>query len=264
MQQDSFAKVNVFFKVTGKKGGYHTLFSRFCKVSSLFDTLVWEQQPKDSGFCVDFHASFLTNAQLRDLAADNTILKAYRALLPHLDDSQKKQLASVRVVVHKKIPLGSGLGGGSSNAACFLQLAARALSLSLEPAVLHNIAASVGSDVSFFMYEGMSANVSGIGEIVQAFAENTPDFEVFTPPIFCSTPNVYAHYSREVLPNNPFAPQYLQWAERKSVEILHSHSLLECNDLAQSAFALYPALREYAQDGWFLSGSGSSFFRLKQ
>ncbi|MDE7317940.1 MAG: 4-(cytidine 5'-diphospho)-2-C-methyl-D-erythritol kinase [Helicobacter sp.] len=264
MQQDSFAKVNVFFKITGKKGGYHTLFSRFCKVSSLFDTLSWEQQPRSSGFAVKFCAPFLSHEQTQALAEDSTIHKACRALMPHLNDAQKSQLASTTIVVEKKIPLGSGLGGGSSNAACFLQLAVRALSLSLEPNVLQAIAASVGSDVSFFMHEGMSANVSGIGECVQNFAEDTPQFEVLTPPIFCSTPDVYAHYSREILPHNPFLPKYLQWGECMSVEILHAHSLLECNDLAQSAFVLYPALREYAQDGWFLSGSGSSFFRLKQ
>ena len=264
MQQDSFAKVNVFFKVTGKKGGYHTLFSRFCKVSSLFDTLFWEQKPDSSGFAVRFRAPFLSHEQAQALAQDSTIHKAYRALLPHLSDTQKKQLESTTIVVEKRIPLGSGLGGGSSNAACFLQLAARALNLALAPNALHSVAASVGSDVSFFMHEGMSANVSGIGEIVQSFAEETPQFEVFTPSIFCSTPDVYAHYSREILPHNPFSPEYLQWGERTSTEILRSHSLLECNDLAQSAFALYPALREYAQDGWFLSGSGSSFFRLKR
>lgn len=261
MQQDSFAKINVFLKITGRKGGLHSLFSRFCRVSNLFDVLSWTKKPLASGFSVRFESTFLSHEQCRSLSHNNTILKTYQLLLPYLSQEQRSILEYTEIVVDKNIPLGSGLGGGSSNAAAFLKLIQHVLELRIDIKILHTIATQVGSDVPFFIYDWTSANVSGVGDEVSEFREVLPEIEILTPPISCLTPDVYAHYSQEFF-THLSAESHQHLASMLSVDIVRKYNLMELNDLAKSVFALYPRMLEYAEDGWFLSGSGSSFFRL--
>ncbi|RAX58121.1 4-(cytidine 5'-diphospho)-2-C-methyl-D-erythritol kinase [Helicobacter monodelphidis] len=260
MEWDSFAKVNIFLKITGKnQEGYHLLFSRFLRVDSLFDTLSLREGAKE--FCVSFEGS----GDFVQLSKKNTIQTAKEALEPFLSVAQKEALNHLHIHIFKRIPMGSGLAGGSSNGATFMRMVQEYLNIQLEESVWIQIAKKVGADVPFFWSRLESANVQGIGEILEPFTEEVPELEIYTPPVFCNTANVYRHYSEYFLPKQVFDTHLLQtWGNKKSEEILNGFSdLFELNDLARSAFSLYEELEDYREDGYFFSGSGSSFFRLK-
>ena len=104
-------------------------------------------------------------------AADNLVSKA-------LDLVGRR--AAVRL--HKRIPAGAGLGGGSSDAAAVLRWAG------FEDA---DAAAGIGADVAFCL-RGGRARVSGIGEVVELLSFEPRTYTLLTPPFGCSTPAVYA------------------------------------------------------------------------
>jgi len=86
------------------------------------------------------------------------------------------------VRLHKRIPAGAGLGGGSSDAAAVLRWAGYDDEVG---------AASIGADVAFCL-RGGRARVRGIGEIIEPLLFEARTFTLLTPPIGCSTPEVYA------------------------------------------------------------------------
>lgn len=251
----AFAKVNIFLKITGKRGNYHEIFSRFMKLPHLYDELSFESK-KEPGFVLygDFGCE----------TKDNTIYKAYKALLEATDsDALAKLIETYAVRVDKRIPSFAGLGGGSSDAATFLKMCNNTLDLGLSLNELAKIGSRVGADVPFFIYDYKSANVSGIGEIVEKFDEECLDIETITPPIEISTPKVYQtfreHFYKELSPD-----EYGRLSVMPSKEILKNYSISNANDLFEPALHLHSNLKKSYKKGWFFSGSGSSFFRLKE
>lgn len=91
---------------------------------------------------------------------------------------------SAHVVVHKRIPAGAGLGGGSSDAAAVLWWAGRT-----DP----HEAAGLGADVPFCL-RGGRARVRGIGEELQPLEFQARTVTLYTPPLHCSTPQVYRRW----------------------------------------------------------------------
>lgn len=249
----AFAKVNIFLKITGKRGDYHTISSRFLRVSSLYDTLWFE--PKST---LDFEIRGHFNCDI----GSNTIYKAYKYLLAAThSDALCTFMEKNAICVEKRIPSFAGLGGGSSDAATYLQMCNERLELGLCIEELADIGANVGADVPFFVYGCESANVSGIGEVVDPFIEPLLELEIDTPSIEISTPAVYRYY-REYL-YNPISDHEAKRLESlTSKEIILSMDPKEANDLYPAALALHEQLHE--KEGWFFSGSGSSFFRLKE
>ena len=247
------AKVNIFLKITGIRDNYHTLASRFMIVENLYDQLWFEEKP--------FSKQFIIDGMFDCTTEQNTIYKAYKALLESLNDPKIKEFFYThKVVVKKAIPAFAGLGGGSSDAATFLAMLNERLDLSLEKEQLATIGLKVGADVPFFVYGYKSANVSGIGEIVEEFQEESFLVETITPPVKISTPAVYKKYRSDYFaPITKEQEQHLFLTSSK--EILQQMSLEEANDLFAPALALYPQLQQYKKAGWFFSGSGSSFFK---
>ncbi len=253
MTHKAFAKVNIFLKINGTRNQYHTLVSRFMRVESLYDEL--EFVPNRSG-------EFLIEGDFGCLTRQNTIYKAYKALV---DKTKSDALVAFfkdnGVGVEKRIPAFAGLGGGSSDAATFLHMCNEKLSLGLGREELVEVGLQVGADVPFFLYNYKSANVTGIGEVVEKFDEEVLDIETFTPKIEISTPAVYKEYR-----TNFFAPvsreEQKRWLALSSKDVLRQYDALQANDLFAPALKLYPELERYAKEGWFFSGSGSSFFRV--
>lgn len=250
IRRRAYAKVNVFLKITGKRGEYHTLTSRFMRVGNLFDTLWFEPKPTP-----EFEIRGNFDCDVRS----NTIYKAYKYLLAATrSDNLSSFMETHAVCVDKNIPSFAGLGGGSSDAATFLRMANEELELGLTLDQLADIGANVGADVPFFIYDYPSANVRGIGEIVERYDEPPIDFEVVTPDIRISTPAVYRYYRDHLYA--PIGPDEAARLESTpSREILASITPEEANDLYKAARGAYPELEE--KEGWFFSGSGSSFFR---
>lgn len=260
----SYAKINLFLKIVGKTNvngiNYHLLQSRFMKVSNLYDTLFFDWNAQSFEIVGCFGCSM----------EQNTIYKAYDLLKPYLREWQNKALKHLKVCVDKKIPSGGGLGGGSSNAACFLQVVNQELKLNLDWQTLMNLGAQVGSDVPFFLSGLEIANVEGRGEIIESCnkGKESQDFapfevEIVTPKIHCETAKVFKKYSDSFYKEAKIQQTKAQnWLKISNQEILQK-SAFENNDLFVAVLALYPKLESYVKEGLFLSGSGSCFWCKK-
>ncbi len=254
----AYAKVNIFLKITGIRGNYHEIISRFMRVDSLYDELSFVAKSGSDDF--EIIGSFSCDTK------QNTIYKAYAALLEFLNVdsalSLKNLMCKYGVHVKKNIPAFAGLGGGSSDAATFLKMCNEVLHLGLSQNELALIGLKVGADVPFFIYGYDSANVSGIGEIVEEFKEELLDIEIITPKIEISTPKVYTSYRENFYnPINGFEAERLK--KTASLDILKNMSADEANDLFKPALEVYKELKNHYRHGYYFSGSGSSFFRVK-
>lgn len=251
MEIKSFAKVNIFLKIVDKTPTHHILASRFMKVNSLFDTIYFKQKTSCK---FELHGDFDCDI------TQNTIFKAYKKLIKIYPKAQRF-FDEFSIYVEKKIPQFGGLGGGSSNAATILRFVNDYMELGIKISDLAIISKNIGADVPFFVYDYSSANVRGIGENVEEFIEEDLDLEIITPNIKCNTKAVFEQFRNfhkiepNCLPENIFS--------NTSKQIILNLDPLFANDLLAPACEIYPELSEFAQDGWFFSGSGSSFFRIK-
>ena len=172
------AKVNRFLHVTGRRAdGYHTLESLFTLVD-LADTLALER--RDDGAIVRV-GDVPGVAEEDDLA-----LRAARALRaatgsPHC----------VAIAIEKAIPLGAGLGGGSSDAASVLLALNRLWALRLPRAALVEVGATLGADVPFFVF-GETALARGIGERLTAMSAPCAHIVLAFPDAHVRTADVFA------------------------------------------------------------------------
>ena len=145
------AKINLGLSVINKRAdGMHDIETCYVPVP-IFDIL--EILPSKSFDITYYGLPILGNPN------DNLIVKAWNELL-----SEKRNLAPVKVSLYKNIPIGSGLGGGSSNAAFFLKAVNNLLSLGLSNVELQNMASKIGADCSFFINNKITF-AEGIGNV---------------------------------------------------------------------------------------------------
>lgn len=248
MCEKSYAKVNIFLKIVGLRGDYHELNSRFVRVKNLYDEVSFiKSNEKELKIIGNFSCPI----------EKNTVYKAYKLLEKY--KRVEEFFKNYYVKIDKKIPEFAGLGGGSSNAATFINMVNRYCELNLNKDELAQIGKSVGADVPFFIYEYDSANVKGIGEIVEKFDEETLDIEVITPNIKCNTGEIFKLFRKDYFEEKS---EYKELFSLKSDKILESLNIFEANDLYKVALKLEPKLEEFSKNYWFFSGSGSSFFRI--
>jgi 4-diphosphocytidyl-2-C-methyl-D-erythritol kinase len=252
---NAHAKVNIFLKITGHKDNYHTLVSRFVRVEDLYDSIEF----------VPCECETFTVEGCDDIALEsNTIYKAYKALNDHTGDLDILNFFyKHKVVVTKRIPAQAGLGGGSSDAAAFMRLVKEVCNLSISTEELAKVGSNIGADLPFFIYNYPSANVSGFGEIVEPFEEEPLAFEIYTPEIKCDTTEVYKTFNKYLLQHISLA-SFFGWNRLDSRTLISLvPDPIALNDLYPAAMVAYPELEELDRQGWFFSGSGSSFFKIK-
>jgi 4-diphosphocytidyl-2-C-methyl-D-erythritol kinase len=191
----------------------------------------------------------------------NLCWKAASALKARFDVA-----AGVSINLTKRIPIGSGLGGGSSDAAAVLLSLPPMWNINPSEHDLSEIASKIGSDVPYFL-KRESAYAVGRGEILTHVNMQVPYWiVVVSPPIHVSTPWAYAEFSK-TLP--------LQRAMRNGLPMINGNSnpaefaMLLKNDFEDVVFAAYPAVRvikdRLLTSGAafaLMSGSGSSVFGL--
>lgn len=252
----AYAKVNIFLKITGHKDGYHTLLSRFMRVEDLYDTIKFVPCK-----CDTFTIEGCEGIPLES----NTIYKAYKALNDYTGDLDILNFFYAhKVIVTKRIPSQAGLGGGSSDAAAFMHLVKEVCNLLISTDQLAKLGSAIGADLPFFIYNYPSANVSGYGEIVEPFDESPLPLELYTPDIGCDTALVYKTFKQHLLHNISFS-SFAGWDKMDSKTILERIAdPIALNDLYNAALIAYPELKKVVREGWFFSGSGSTFFRLKR
>jgi 4-diphosphocytidyl-2-C-methyl-D-erythritol kinase len=174
----------------------------------------------------------------------------------------------VSISLKKRIPVGAGLGGGSSDAASTLLGIVDYLHLPVPHIRLCALAASLGSDVPYFLSHG-SAHATGRGEQLKPISISVPYWIlVVFPGIHVSTQWAYEALHRSVTPEpGPDDAEPLDTLLNKFLEDPVRHSLLIRNDFEQVVFAEHPriaALKQVLLDGGALfaqmSGSGSSVY----
>ena len=173
------AKLNLFLHIIGKRAdGYHNLQSVF-QLIDLYDYLSF-----------DINHTSLSINQLDDVASeDNLIIKAARLLKQHTGYS-----GGCRIELQKNIPIGGGVGGGSSNAATTL-LALNALwQTGLTLTELGKLGIQLGADVPIFIL-GKNAWAEGVGERLVAVDLPQIDYIVLKPDCFISTKQLFSQES---------------------------------------------------------------------
>lgn len=162
------AKVTLSLRVVGVRAdGYHVIDAEMVTVD-LVDTLELADAGP-SGTTIEMRTDAETPA-VPD-GPDNLVARALEAV---------GRTATVRL--HKRIPPGAGLGGGSADAAAVLRWAGVT-----DP----EVAVGIGADVPFCVVGGR-ARVSGVGEVVAPLAHRDEHLTLSTPPFGCATPAVYA------------------------------------------------------------------------
>ncbi|WP_201588787.1 4-(cytidine 5'-diphospho)-2-C-methyl-D-erythritol kinase [Psychrobacter fozii] len=207
------AKINLFLHITGKRAdGYHDL-------QTVFRLLAWGDYlhfsvTNDAVICTDndkldankLGHQLLTLAGAEAITAsveDNLIFKAARALLAFAMQSDRlpKQLAQVNVTLDKHLPMGAGLGGGSSNAATTMLALNEVWQLGFTCGELIKIGAKVGADVPIFIF-GQDAIAMGIGEELTAIDLPEQQYLILTPDAHVNTAKLFAHpkLKRDITP----------------------------------------------------------------
>ncbi len=198
------AKINLFLHITGKRAdGYHNLQTVF-RLLDWGDYLHFTLVDDAALSIIDktFDATMLCH-QLLTLAGadaitssidDNLIFKAARALLAFALQANRlsKQLQSVQITLDKHLPMGAGLGGGSSNAATTLLVLNEIWQLNITKNELIKIAATIGADVPIFIF-GQDAIAMGIGEELTAIDLSEQQYLVLTPNAHVNTAKLFAH-----------------------------------------------------------------------
>jgi 4-diphosphocytidyl-2-C-methyl-D-erythritol kinase len=230
-------KLNLFLHITGRRDdGYHNL-------QTLFQLLDGGDQLT---FTATNNSAIRLSPQIDGVAEeDNLIVRAARAL-----QEKTGSRLGCSIVVDKKLPMGAGLGGGSSNAATTLLALNRLWALDLPLTELAEIGATLGADVPVFVI-GRSAFAEGIGDDLSPF--DIPDYWylVITPPCKVSTGEIFSN------------PQLTRHSLPIKIRALSEEQYR--NDCQAVVEELYPQVKEVVE--WIrnfatpmMTGTGASVF----
>lgn len=242
---DAPAKLNLSLRILRKReDGFHEIDSLMVRLPGLCDQLSFAPAEEDVFVCDD-----------PGVPADgsNLVLKALEAYRAASGFGGK-----FRIHLEKRVPHGAGLGGGSSDAAAALRALDDFNPEPLGVARLMEIAATLGSDIPFFLGPP-AARSTGRGEIIEA-AEAPPPMTVLLlkPGFGVATPDAYRRWSdSKELPGIDYAPQVFPWGEL-------------VNDLERPVFWKHLFLAEMKRwlrarpevAGALMSGSGSTMFAV--
>lgn len=187
----SYAKINLTLDVLGKRAnGYHDV-EMVMHTLKLFDLLVIDKSY--GGISIKTNLHYLP---------ENDKNIAYKAAKLFFDYTQIR--SSVKIIIHKNIPVAAGLAGGSGNGAAVLCALDKLYSTNLSAKTLCNLGAQLGADVPFCIMGG-TMTASGIGEILTPVINNLPKAYVLLvkPPINISTMAIYEAIDAAPIQNRP-------------------------------------------------------------
>jgi len=231
------AKLNLFLHITGRRpDGYHDL-------QTLFQILDWGDELR---FNINNSGQISRSCNIDGISeAEDVCVRAARLLKARFDVQQ-----GVHIDLTKRIPMGAGLGGGSSDAATVLLALNQLWSLGLTQQQLADLGLELGADVPVFVH-GRSALAEGRGEKLQAVTLGQRFYVLVFPGISISTAEVFRHSQ----------------LKRDSELIDMSLASLESgrNDCEPVVLKMYPELKKIMQDlrSWgqpHMSGTGSTIF----
>lgn len=245
------AKINLGLNITEKRpDGYHNLETVFYPIP-LEDALEAVPAPSaDKEF--EFSCSGI---QLDSPPEENLVIKAYRLL------KKKYSLPPISIYMHKHIPSGAGMGGGSSDAAFMLKLLNEQFQLHLSDEQLEDYAASLGADCAFFI-KNKPVFAEGIGNLFSPIELSLKGYTlvVVKPDLFVSTKEAFS----QIRPQKPTLS--IKEIVRKPMEEWKD---LLINDFEYSVFQIHPEIGTVKQLLYnagavyaSMSGSGSSVYGI--
>ena len=241
------AKINIGLNVVSKRDdGYHNLETIFYPVK-LADALELVDSNK-----MQFS---LSGIEIDGNPKNNLVVKAYNLL------QKDFELPPVKLHLHKIIPFGAGLGGGSSDAAFTLKMLNEYFALKISSEKLQNYAAQIGADCPFFI-ENKPVFATGIGDQFQSVNLDLSEYKILIvkPNISVNTPEAY----QNIIPTKPTF-------NLKDIENLSIKSWKDIikNDFEKSVFQKYPEIENLKQTLYkmgalyaSMSGSGSAVFGI--
>jgi 4-diphosphocytidyl-2-C-methyl-D-erythritol kinase len=249
------AKINLFLRITGKRpDGYHDLYSLLCPLA-LYDTL--SLAFGGAGISVSCSHPGVPED------ASNLAVRSAERFFDAAFDGAIPSMGGVIIHIEKKIPLGAGLGGGSSDAAAVLTALNHHFGRPLSPSALMAIGARIGADVPFFIF-GAPALATGIGDQLDPFPHLTPWTALLVyPNEVVSTAWVYKNLNLRLTKDEKKLSKFHFDGRFFNVD---EHLV---NDLEPVTERALPVIKEikrlllaYGAAGAMMSGSGSTVFGL--
>ncbi|MFA5150200.1 MAG: 4-(cytidine 5'-diphospho)-2-C-methyl-D-erythritol kinase [Candidatus Omnitrophota bacterium] len=262
----SFAKVNLFLEIINKRpDNYHNLNTFFERIS-LRDKIILKTRRDNliKIYCSDPHVP---------LGKSNLCWQAAKLLQ---DKSKIKKGLDIKITKH--IPVGAGLGGGSSNAASILSALNKLWRLGLSKNRLAALGAQLGSDVPFFIYDTPFAQGQGRGEKIHLLKKlnRVKLWHILVvPEIHVSTPRIYKRWDACLPAGRAFSGLTKPASNVKIIiskltkkNLLFEPSLL-FNSLEPVTLKLYPEVRRIKEKlkrlglkNILMSGSGGTVFAI--
>lgn len=267
------AKINIGLNITEKRSdGFHTIESVMYPLKGIMqDALEIIARPSltptlSSGEGEKAIQLFSSGIKIPGKSEGNLCVKAY-----HLIKKDYPQVPSIEIYLHKAIPIGAGLGGGSADAAFFIRLLNDAFELGISWGEMHHYAKQLGSDCSFFV-SNRPAFAEGKGDQLESINLNLSGYfiAVVYPDIHINTAEAYSMVKLTPRPKggnaqSPFRDLGQMVTElpiTKWNEFIH-------NDFEDSAFQKYPELEKikeklYSKGAVYasMSGSGSAVYGI--
>ena len=247
------AKVNLFLEILGKRDdGYHEIETIMQEID-LADNLKFEE--------IQEGIRLECNNKNIPINQDNLVCKAANLILKECGIKK-----GVLISLEKNIPVGAGLGGGSSDAAATLKALNSLWKVGLNDGDLMEFAAKLGSDIPFFI-NGKTSLCSGRGEMISPVkVRDRMDYLILFPRVHISTETIYKNLKIDLTKKRKDVSFFLD--ALKHSEVIGISKLL-FNRLEEVIFATYPdllqvksALESFDFCGLSISGSGSAFFGL--
>lgn len=225
------AKLNLELRVVGRRDdGYHLLDTLFHAIE-LHDDLVLA--PAAEG--ITLHVTADRTELAVDPGSDNLVSRALARFV-----AATGHRGGFRARLHKRIPHGAGLGGGSSDAAAALRLANHLTGAGLDGPALAQLATGLGADVPFFLVGG-SQRGRGIGDVLTPAPVPPLHFVLLVPPFGCPTKAVYENH----------AALWKSGGQKATVRAVTGPNTRDsglriefCNDLSEAAERVRPELAE--------------------
>lgn len=241
------AKVNLSLSVgppDESEGQMHPIASVMATVDFHDDLSVTRLDEGDiSRYAILWHEDALQKTPIDWSITSDLAVRAHRSL-----EAEVGKTLPVQLKLEKRIPVGAGLGGGSSDAAAMLRATAALFDLEVD---LHAVGAAIGSDVPFLL-EGGTQLVSGFGEKLEQVQRADLALVIILPPYGCATGEVYDAFDE-------FSTVHFDAARARNGDIF--------NDLTSAAIACTESLAhdmervvKVCESDVHLSGSGSSMF----